>query len=208
MTKRIYIQIIVLFALFTTVFAQDSTFTIEESFRFGYHYTCLTKADANNDGIHELYGAHYYSVDDNTHHRIDVIEGNEVSYQTELIPNHVKGIFIYDFNRDNVNDVVVRNYTGELEVYYGPDYDTDLIERNYYLGNVKHGFDRLLPDGETHPNVLITKSSVHDYNDSSFAVCYKYCNSCEPVGTRMQKLNLTSVIPAKAGILYFLINNN
>ncbi|MCF7810772.1 T9SS type A sorting domain-containing protein [bacterium] len=162
--RQILILILLTFWLlpFACLYAQDSTFTIEEAYRIELPDSAnaiIETADLTWDGVKEIVAVVNYS---GSTHKVHIYRSGELIHTTEPRDrwenNHC---IICDFNRDGRRDIVFEICDYHLlEVYYGYEYDLSLSEPYYYgSGKVRSGGDRILEDGSTIP--LITTNLLH-----------------------------------------------
>ncbi|NQT34783.1 T9SS type A sorting domain-containing protein, partial [bacterium] len=151
-----------------SIYAQDSTFTITEAFRFyppyGTSSGLITTCDLNRNGIEEIVAVFNYR---DYGHRLHIFRNGESIHVTESEPGWACiGIFTCDFNRDGQQDVIFEIQNDHvLEAYYGPEYELNLAEAFYYYGWIKGCTDRILENGDKIPIVIIAAIVTNSYMD-------------------------------------------
>ncbi|MDP8240826.1 MAG: T9SS type A sorting domain-containing protein [Candidatus Hatepunaea meridiana] len=170
-SRTIHISLIIsiLFPLIVSIYAQDSTFTVTESFRIyppeGASSGFIKTFDINGNGITEVVCVFNYR---DGSHRLLIYGNGESIHATDFEPGwECIDLFICDFNRNGQQDIIFEIQSDHvLEAYYGPNYELNLAEAYYYSQDfILQGSDRLLENGGTIPIIITGVSATCSYDD-------------------------------------------
>ncbi len=168
-----------LFTFAGTISAQDSTFSVAESFRINQIeegvVTTLKVIDLDSDGISEIIGVAEYTVERIAYHRMILYRSGELSVVGDLLREPAYTILVNDFNSDGRDDIViVTRLSQNYEVYLAPEFNLSRNEQRYYVQRPVWGGNRILQDGNSEPFAICSGTTSHDFNadDTSYHESY------------------------------------